>query len=462
MAVVTTFGVFWLQKVKANEVRLHAVPAKPVLEGWPVEFQLRVEAALRAVPSATDTAAALRELAALLHANGFLAEASRCYSGLEQSGAADPKSLYRHAMILADYGEAAPALERLASVVRESPEYTPAPLRKGDLLLKQDRVEEASAAFSSVHQREPENPYATLGLARCEMDQGNWTRAREWLEATQSSSQQRLGYDLIVTVYERLGLQEEARQARARTKAQGTYRDMVDPWMDELRDLSYEPSQLALAATSHKENGNLERARALLNRALRFSPDDAKLHFQLGMMLKEQQAYKDALPHFERCTQLDPTFADGWVHLWDVLSALGLKEQARIAFATGLRHCPDSYGMNLMVARELRGSGRLREAVPYFEKVIRIRPTEPDAYIDLGLTHFALNDAARGIDAFERALVAEPDHPVVLTALTFHAIQAGDAAQALRWLERCRAQPRVSKEDLQQLTALFRSTFPGR
>ncbi len=449
----------WQRHVQDETLRREMLPGVPTLTAWPAELRLQIETATRAVSRGENSAEALETLASLCRANGFLDEARRCYFALEATGEATALTRYRHALILAGYGEAEPAALALRQVLRDTPTYIPASIRLGDLLLKQGLVDEASEAFHQALGLDSEQPYALLGLARCAMERGEWTEARRHLEKVTALTQNRLGYDLIVTVYERLSLPDEAKALRARSKAQGTYRDLPDPWLDELIDLSCDPAQLGLAATTRKEAGDPAAARRLLDRALRFAPQDAKLHFQLALLLKEQRDFRGALPALQRCTELDPTFADGWVYLWDVLSELGQSAAARTAFATGLRHCPDSYGMNLMRARELKQAGQLRDAIPYFEKVIRLRPTEPDAAIDLALTHLALGQTEAALAAFHRALAAEPDHPLVLTTLAFHAIQSGQAGEARQWLERCQRQPRVSSKDLQQLTQFYRQTF---
>ncbi len=95
-------------------------------------------------------------------------------------------------------------------------------------------------------------------------------------------------------------------------------------------------------------------------------------------------------------------------------------------------HCPDSPGLHLMRARHLKFAGHLTEAIDEFNASIRLRPTAADAYIELALTLLALNRVPEGMEEMKRALVAEPDQPVALSALAHHAIISGNepAAQA--------------------------------
>ena len=126
--------------------------------------------------------AALGELSRLYHANGFFAEACQCYQALLQADGADPLWPYRFATIVAGYGQLADALPLLRRAVSLAPDYIPARIRLGDTLLKMNQKAEAGAAYAAVLDREPNNPYALLGLARLDVDAGRWAEARERLE----------------------------------------------------------------------------------------------------------------------------------------------------------------------------------------------------------------------------------------------------------------------------------------
>jgi tetratricopeptide (TPR) repeat protein len=403
--------------------------------------------------------AALGELAGLYQANGLLQEAMQLYAMLETLQPREPRWPHRHAAILAGYGEVEPAVTRWNRVLILAPDYLPAHLRLGDLLLKADRPTEAAAVWTEVLRRVPDHPYALFGLARIEAEAGRWTEARARLERVVAQTQYALGYDLIVSVCEQQGDLARAAEIRARAKASGAYREFPDPWLDELIDVCHDAYRLALEAGRDARSGEPARARRLLERAIDLSPSDVTLRFQLAGLLSEARDAAGAQQQLERCTQVAPTFADAWAHWAALRQQAGDAAGAARIVATGLQHCPDSPGLHLMRARQWREAGRAGDALGAYQTAIRLRPNEADAYLELATTLFRLERVPEGLAWLERGLAAEPEHPPTLALLALHAIGTGDEAAARGWLQRVARQPRVAPEQAAKLREAFRAQF---
>jgi tetratricopeptide (TPR) repeat protein len=401
----------------------------------------------------------LGQLARVYHANGFFAEASRCYAGLEQLQPREPRWPHLHATILAGYGEIEPALALWEKACALAPEYLAAQLRRGDSLLKANRPAEATAAYEAALKLEANNPYALLGLARLDLEAGRYEQARPRLEQIVRQTNYTLGYDLIVSLYERLGLTQRATEIRSLVKASGAYRDPADPWFDSLLDDCFEPYRLSIAAGTIARNGDQAGARRLLERAVEVAPDDVSVIFQLGTLLVAMGDRDGARWHLRRCTELAPDFADGWANLSALQASLGDNAEADRTLAAGLKNCPQSPGLHLQYARRLRDAGRIGEAIPEYQASIRLRPNEPEAYIELGTLYFKQGRDAEGIAQMRGALVAEPGNPVALSVLTMSAISAGNEAEATRWFAALRNQPRIPREQAAQLKAAYQQKF---
>lgn len=435
-----------------------ALPTPPDLEGYPQAFADEVIAETRKASGWRSSIDALGVLAELYHANGFLSEARACYAVLLRLAPSEPRWAYRDAIIAAGYGDLDLAEERLVRVGKRESTYLPARLRLAEILLKKGRLDEARAVFAAVQRQEAGEPYSLLGLARCHIEREEWTAARETLERLIETTRGAMGQDLIVPVYERLGEAVKAEQIRGRSKA-GAFRDMADPWMEELNERSFDPFQLAVAAGAANAHGEAEKAIRWLRRAVSLLPNDATLRFQLGLALMQSEQKAAAREQLERCTQLDPTFADGWAYLFGVLVSMGEAGRAQQALETGLAHCPESPGLHRMRAQQLAAAGRREEAVPHFRTSIRVRPTEADTYIELAMVLLKLGRVEEGVAEFHRALEAEPGHPMALATLTFQAIAAGDESGAREWLGRAVRQPRVPRKEIEGLSAAYRRAF---
>ncbi|HVU35901.1 MAG TPA: tetratricopeptide repeat protein [Opitutaceae bacterium] len=454
LAVAVAGGGGWWWRVARQRAELRAeLPPPPDLTGWPRVLKEKLSAA------ANGSVAGLEELSRLYHANGFYRQALPCYELLEKLEPAEPRWPHRHATILAGYGEAEPALALWRRVLRLAPDYLPARLRLGELLLKSNRPDDAAAVYQDILHRQPDESYALLGLARLDIEAGRWEDARARLEKLVAKTNYTLGYDLIVTVYEHFGQREAAEEVRARAKASGAYRDPPDPWVDELIDDCYEPYRLSTVAGFATSRGDLATADRLLRRALALAPDDAMLSFQFGSVLVAEGQLAPALDQLQRCTILAPNFSDGWAQLSDLQARLGSPEAAAQALASGLRQCPDSPALHLLLARRLRGAGRLGEAIAEYRTSIRLRPNEPDAYIELGNILIGQNRVDEGIEDLKKALDVEPGNPVALIALAYYAIASGNESDARQWLRRIARQPRIEASRVAQLTAAYHQQF---
>lgn len=450
----------WLQRADArHQIIAQAVPNVPDLSAASPALRSRIGDATNRIAQPRGSVAGLAELSRLYHANGFLAEAARCYQGLEQLQASEPQWPHRHAAILAGYGEVEPALVLWQRVVKLAPTYLPARIRLADAFLKNNQPEKAAAAYQEVLRQQANDPYALFGLARLDWEGGRLDQARERLENVVKQTNFELGYDLIVSVYERLGSTEKANAIRGTKKASGAYREITDPWMDALLADCFDPYRLTLAAGLADRKGDSTTAVQFLERAIQLAPQDVAVRFQLGGVYLQRGELKSAVQQFTSCTSIAPDFADAWIYLADAFEKLSDATSAYRVVLTGLGHCPDSPGLHLARARQLRKGKQIEEAGNEFKTSIRLRPNEAAAYIELGSMYIEIERVADGVGQLRKALEAEPEHPGALSILAFHAIASRDESEARQWLARVKRQPRVPKEQAATLFTAYRETF---
>lgn len=454
--LAATAGLWWWRGAGQRLARVEEVyPRLPDLSATSEILRARTAAADSRAHSRFTARSGLAELSRLLHANGYLEEAKQCYVGLERLEPNEPRWLHRHATIVAGFGDTESAVALWRRVVELAPDYLPARLRIGECLLKSNHPDDAVVIFADVLTRDGANSYALLGLARIDLEAQRWDEARERLEKVVTQTNYRLGYDLIVTLYERLGQNERAAGIRALAKASGAYRDLPDPWMDELIEFCFDPYRLSVAAGVASPT----EAQRLLARAIELDPGEVSYHFQLGCAAEARQDFPQALEQLRYCTNTAPTLADAWAHLSAVQAQQGDNATAERTVLTGLMHCPTSAGLHLMRARALKGKGQIAEAIDEYQTSIRFRSNEPDAYVELGNTLISAGRESEGIEQMRLALNADPGDPNALGVLTFYAIATGDEAEARRWFARAAHHPRVSAAQLARLRDIYRQTF---
>lgn len=431
-------------------------PAVPAFDETQHRLRDAVASATAGADSPERAREALQQLARLYHANGYLDEAQACYDVLEELNPDEPRWPHLHAVILSGYGDFEPALARWKRVIELSPDYLSAHLRLAEGELKSNRPEAAAEIYKAVLQRWPDEPYAQLGLARLDFEAERWEEARRRLEPLVDQTEYRLGYDLIVSVYEKLGENDKAKKIRGQMKASGAFREAPDPWFDELLEFCFDPYRIAIAAGSRSDP---EETRALILRAIELAPGDVSYRLQLVSHYTEQKNAPAALETLRQLTAQAPEFADGWARLASL--HLDFKEDAAAArvLVEGLKHCPDSPSLRLMWGTMLRRAGRLDEAMQELKLSIQLRPTEAAAYVELAHAHLTQGDVEAGLASLHRSLEAEPENPAALIFLAFHSISIGNRAEADGWMERVGRQPRVAAEPALRLTQAYRAKF---
>lgn len=451
-------GGYWLYVSQRDQAEVVAsVPARPDLVSASPVLRERVGEAERAAKDGdTD---GLAELSRLYHANGFLDEAVQCYEGLERLRPRDPVFPHRHASIAAGFGDTETAIRLWQQSVRAKADYAPTRLRLADALLKAGRDADAVREYEGILKDFPKEPYAQLGLARIDFEAGRLDAAVRRLEALVAQTNYTLGYDLIVTAYERSRRPEKAAAIRGMARAFGSYRDPDDPWMDELFDDCYDSYRLAVAGGMARGSGDQAKAFRLVERAVQVAPKDVSARFQLAGMLVERRDYKAAREQFQMCTELAPDFADGWAHLSNLLQTQGDAAGADRILSIGLQNCPQSPGLHMMRGRRLADQGRLPEAAEAFKNSIRYRPNEADAYVQLAIVYLKSGRDEDAKAELKKALDAEPQNPDVLGFLAIQAITQGNQSDALQWIKLLRQQPRTKTEQMNMVQSAFREKF---
>ena len=454
-------GMGWLGW-RANEKHIIAsteVPPRPDLSEWPAELGEKIGREESAAKGYFRPSGALGALGRLYHANAFYNQALQCYEGMQRLEPGEAHWLHFQASILAGFGRLEEALPLWQKAVILAPGYVPIRLKLGDALAKTNQVGPAIAAYRKTLEGDPGNPYALLGLARCDIAGGNWQSARERLqEAINVHPDFVGGLSLLVTVDEHFGDQQDA-DAQRRVIGKRQFSDIPDPWLDDLWSDCYDPYRLSVAASMAKISGDTVTARRWLERAVALAPTVGLYRRQLGKWLFQTGEIDQARVQLESAVAASPSDADAWILLIDILTKIGDSAAVEHALAAGLANCPKSPGLHNKRGRQFSAAGRYGEAIAEFKTSKKAEPSVPDTYIDLALVYFQMNQSDDAIAELKEALSVQPGHPLAMEVLARYAINHGDEPLARHWIRELRMQPRVPAEDLKIIIDEYRQSF---
>ena len=459
LAVVITCSGYGYRLFSRHALVARHLPAMPDLKSWPAALTDQVTDAEREAHSWLKAPAGLAALSRLYHANGFYPEAMTCYEGLRQVEPANARWPHLQASIIAIFGRMEEALPLRQQAVELAPEYIPARLRLGDVLLKSNRATEAAHVYAEVLRRSPGDPYALLGLARCDLTAGDWGKARERLQEAVAKHPDSIGaLSLLVTVSEHLGDHATADSLKSDI-GRREFSDLPDPWVDELADVCYDAYRLSVAAAIANAVGNRTVALDLLDRASALAPGASTYHRQAGQLVLDDNNYGAAKNHLEKPVALNPTDSDAWLRLIDALRGLGQMQAGVNALLTGLSHCPQSPSLHLEYARWLSASNRLDEAIAEFRYGYQLRPSEASPLVELATAYITAGRTDEAVASLHLALGRQPDHPTALATLAFLAISNNDEAEARRRWEQIRRQPKTPAAVVSSLRETYQQRF---
>jgi adenylate cyclase len=151
----------------------------------------------------------------------------------------------------------------------------------------------------------------------------------------------------------------------------------------------------------------------------------------------------DPLAPAERAIELDPTNAEAYCVRARFLQIDGKLEEANQALETALRLEPESWEVNKEVAFLYFRQGRIREAIPHFEKATALMDTD---FHDPGMLltcYQSLGDSANvrriaeiGSGRAEKAVASDPGNAAAMAAGAYMLAALGDGPRAKEWISR--------------------------
>lgn len=399
-----------------------------------------------------ESAATWGRFGMVAHAHELWEEARVAYERAREIDPSDERWPYFQGDVLSVVGtDLEAATEAFERTLELRPDYAPAHMRLGRVLVDRGRRQQAAAHFERALELAPNLVPARLGLAQVRIAQGELAGAEELLEAI-LVAEPRHGQALsaLGQVYMRQGRREEAREVAQRARDAALYNLYSDPLMQQV--VQEEASSVLLweRAKAFFDDGNYEQAARGLEQVVQRRPSNPDVHHQLGVAYGHLGRLDRARHHLERVVELDETRVPPRVQLallhleqgrpsaavaplQQVLEldpqhadASWLLGRARIRsgdLAAGLeafaaaQAAADAAGRAVPTwahndwANALAQTGRPREALEHLNTALAADPDDPQALFYSGLIYEGLGEVERAIELYCRSTAAQPDSP---------------------------------------------------
>lgn len=158
------------------------------------------------------------------------------------------------------------------------------------------------------------------------------------------------------------------------------------------------------------QQGDPQRAVALIGQAVGLNPDNAPAHSNLGNALSACGHHDAALESYDRAIRLQPDFAEAHNNRAGVLRTLKRYGEALKSYGKAVEIKPDFAQAHNSRGTVLKALAQYRAAVQSYDRAIELKPGYAEAHFNRGMALCEAGDAAAALDSFDRAIGLGADH----------------------------------------------------
>lgn len=283
------------------------------------------------------------------------------------------------------------ALEILAAIVKEHPDYAQAHLNLGVLYTQQTNYRLAAAEFQQALKIDPENDAARASYIKALI--------------------------VLAQLDDALPIAEENLKRNPR-----------------------DAEALYLLGTVQRQRGHYSEAERVLARAVAVQPDFYDSHYEYGFALAKLGRKAEARAQLEQALRLKPDSSEARFQLAAVLRAMGLKDQADQQLKLFEESKTESVGQDVAgvkvnQANQYLTSGDVQKAIALYREAIGADPKDGRTYYDLALALDRQGDIASERKALETSIALDDKFAPSQNQYGLLCLQAGELEQAERHLK---------------------------
>ncbi len=174
---------------------------------------------------------------------------------------------------------------------------------------------------------------------------------------------------------------------------------------------------LANEGTRLLQAGDPKGAEAAYRAALKLTPDDEDLHYNLGIALSRMNRLEEAEAEYRSALKLFPEYPEVHNNLGNLLNRQQRYDEAITHFRAALEHQPGYASAHNNYGIALQKQGKAWEALEQFQKAVQSDTNYWEARFNLANSALAVGQDAQAIAAYNEVLRARPDFDPARRAL---------------------------------------------
>jgi len=215
------------------------------------------------------------------------------------------------------------------------------------------------------------------------------------------------------------------------------------------------------------EKGQHEASLVEWRRVLDFSPNDAKVHMNLGVALARTGKPEEAIAHHRKALEIEPENPEAHMNLGMALAATGQWDEAITHCRKALELDPEYLEAHSNLGAALAAQGKWEQAITHYRKALEINPSYAEVHSNLGVVLARTGKLDEAITHFQKAVQLVPNSAEVCNNLAVAYAGAGRFEEALETARRAlalavAADQQPLAEALKARIALYEAKSPLR
>ena len=162
-------------------------------------------------------------------------------------------------------------------------------------------------------------------------------------------------------------------------------------------------------ATAYNQKGDVQRAIAEYQAAIRANPTFPDTYAALGSLLATEGRFDEAIANYRRAIEINPAFAELRRKLALMLDQLDRLDEAIAEYRAALAISPDNGEAWYALGRALTRKGEHEQAIAAFRRSAELTPAAAEPHVNIGRLLQARGDLVGAIREYQRALEANPN-----------------------------------------------------
>jgi tetratricopeptide (TPR) repeat protein len=188
------------------------------------------------------------------------------------------------------------------------------------------------------------------------------------------------------------------------------WKDSFSLWSDTVRKSPDSSMPHYNLGNAYLSQGQLDKAIAEYQAALRLKPDYAVAHFNLAKAYASQGQLDGAIAEYQAVLRLKPDFVQAHFNLGNAYVSKGQLDRAIAEYQTVLRLKPDFVEAHFNLGIAYVSKGQLDRAIAEYQTALRLKPDFAEAHNNLALAYTSQGQLDRAIAEFQAALRLKPEH----------------------------------------------------